>query len=202
MQLTTILVRQGEQSPGEDWEAIHDLEEHGAGIGILKRRVKIGWELLVEFKVTGIVWRRCLVGILDPTAPGVNYVIMPQFFEMLVESVIALYTTEVTGGFPLLTVAVMTGNTFIPPLRVLAAPAYEARQQQLIEKRGALDLDWGVPTSSGAANITFDDVDLSDDDIDMPDGDIDISEFTPPDEDDKPSAFDNWEWMDEPDNEG
>lgn len=132
MMITTYLVRQGSSSAGENWETIYEVEEQGAGIGVLKQKVEYGFNLLVEFKVEGVVWRRCLVGLVDPKTPGVSYTLPESSADMMLEVLHNFYIAETQGGFPLLTLAVMGGNAFIPPLRTLAVGVYENRQARLL----------------------------------------------------------------------
>lgn len=202
-----LLIQCGEQSPGEAWETVKEFEDRGSGIGIMTRSINGGRQLLVEFKVGGIVWRRTLFAVVLPAEAGARTIFDPTQYTIALSTIEGFYHSEVQGREPCLYISTLAGTRYITQSQGIAVMIFEKEQQTFIQSTESMSTE-----DMARELLTFTEDDYGDDQIgDMswatkdPDITIELDGIDLSDgkDDFTASAFYDWSGNDEdPDNEG
>ena len=134
-----MLIQCGEQSSGEIWQAVKEYEDRGSGIGVLSREMSGGKQVMVEFKVSGIVWRRTLFAFVTPAEAGARTVFNETQYDIVLQTIELFYEAETQSREPMLFISTLAGTRYITQSQSLAIMAFEREQRELIG-RGDLSL--------------------------------------------------------------
>ena len=168
-----LLVQCGRQSPDERWAIVKEFEDRGSGIGILAREMGGGKQVLVEFRVEGIIWRRALFALVVSEAAGARTIFDKIQYEVAIQTVERFYHAETVGREPMMLLMTLAGTRYVTQAQGIAIVAFEKEQQTLINSNKSPDfpiVDFSLeydpegddPESSiGTLGWLDDDIDLS-----------------------------------------